>query len=409
MKNLFSFEFFSSVLLLIGLAFVPAEAQETMVKPTSKKVGRYEITVRIPEGGLYSEEEQRIGLKVTDTSRVDSVSGPPPVTRAVVTAVVGIPSLPSMPKIRETAQPESVPGEYGLHPTFAEGGEYQLVVNVQPPGEPAFSVEFPLVVTDFENRSRRTPGIRPYSMEVMADPGAIVAGQPVTLKFKVFASREVRGSDGQLTGKRENVPVTEFDVAHEKTMHLVIARKDLGVYAKEHPVLQRDGNFVLKNFRFPTSGEFRIFADVAPRGAGSQILGGVISVTGKDKPAQVPLKITNEQRSDGILVNPVGTLSIPAGRTSLVTFELRDQLAGGPVLDLQPYLGAMGHLVMIHQDGTAFVYSHPDERDGRAGKTGKVTFPVRPPKPGLYRGWFDFQHSGKLTRVDFVFTVRAAR
>jgi hypothetical protein len=403
---------FRRVLIALGLAvltFVSVGAQDATVKPTTKKVGRFEITVRIPEGGLYSEEEQRIGFKVTDTSRVDPVSGPSPVARAVVTAVVGIPSFPSMPKIRETAQPESVPGEYGLHPTFSQGGEYQLVLNVQPPGEPAFSVEFPLVVTDFENRSRKAPGIRPYSVEVMADSGAIVAGQPVTLKFKVFVSREVRGSDGQLTGKRENVPVTEFDVAHEKPMHLIIARKDLGVYAKEHPVLQRDGIFILRNFRFPTSGEYRIFADVAPRGAGNQILGGVINVTGKDKPAQVPLKITNEQRSDGILVNPVGSLSIPAGRTSLVTFELRDQQAGGPVLDLQPYLGAMGHLVMIHQDGTAFVYSHPDERDERSGKTGKVTFPVRPPKPGLYRGWFDFQHSGKLTRVDFVFTVRAAR
>jgi hypothetical protein len=90
----------------------------------------------------------------------------------------------------------------------------------------------------------------------------------------------------------------------------------------------------------------------------------------------------------------------------MVTFELRDQQAGGPVLDLQPYLGAMGHLVMIHQDGTTYVHSHPDERDETNGKKGSVTFLVRPPKSGQYRGWFEFQHSGKLTRVDFVFTVK---
>lgn len=409
MRRLFSFAFIFLVLLLPGLADGSVAAQETMVKLTSKKVGKYEITVRIPEGGLYSEEEQQIEFKVADTSREDPVLGPPPVIRAVVNAVVGMPSMPSMPKVREIAHPEGVPGEYGLHPTFAHGGEYLLVLSIQPPADQPFTVEFPLNVGDLEDRPKKKAGPRPYQVEVVTDPGSVVSGQPVTLKLRVFANRETRGEDGQLTGKRETVPVTEFDVAHEKLMHLIIARKDLGFYAHEHPVLQRDGTFVLKAFRFPTSGEFRVFADVAPKGAGSQVLSGVVNVSGKEKPVATPFKVTNEQRADGILVNPVGSLTIPAQKTSLVTFELRDQLAGGPVLDLQPYLGAMGHLVMIHQDGTTYVHSHPDERDETNGKKGTVTFLVRPPKPGLYRGWFEFQRSGKLTRVDFVFTVKASQ
>lgn len=405
MKTFISTRFIWAAVWVVGLAFLTVNAQDATVKLASKKVGKFEITLRVPQGGLYSREVQLIEFDVADASGQNPLKGTPP----VVSASIGVPSMPSMPKAREMAVAKGVSGEYGLHPTFANGGDYLLVLNVQPQGEAAFSVEFPIEVTDFESRSRAVTGQRPYRLEVVTEPGEAVSGQPVTLKLRVIGNREVGGADGKSTGKREALPVTEFEVAHERKMHLTIVRKDLGVYAQEQPVLQRDGVFVLKNFRFLSSGEFRIFADVIPRDAGRQFLDGVITVTGKDKPASAPLRITNEQRSDGILVNPVGSLTISAGKTVPVTFELRDQQAGGPVLDLQPYLGAMGHLVMVHQDGTTFVHAYPDERDTRAGKTGMLTFLVRPPKPGLYRGWFDFQHSGKLTRVDFVFTVKPGR
>lgn len=405
MRTWFSFRFWLGAMIFVALNGVAANAQEATVKLASKKAGKFEITVRVPQGGLFSQEEQLIELRVVDAGGENQPEKPQP----IVNAAIGVPSMPSMPRIREMAQAGGVPGEFRLHPTFADGGDYLLVLNVQPRGEPAFSVEFPIEVKDSESRSKGGPGQRPYSMEVVTDPGVVISGQPVTLKFKVFANREGRRMDGQFTGTREAIQLSEFEVAHERKMHLTIVRKDLGVYAQEQAILQRDGSFILKNFRFPASGEFRIFAEVVPREAGRQVLAGVVNVTGKDKPSSVPLKITTEQRSDGILVNPVGSLTIPAGKTSLVSFELRDQFAGGPVLDLQPYLGAMGHLVMVHQDGTTHVHAYPDERDAKAGKNGRLTFLVRPPKPGLYRGWFDFQHSGKLTRVDFVFTVKASR
>ena len=62
----------------------------------------------------------------------------------------------------------------------------------------------------------------------------------------------------------------------------------------------------------------------------------------------------------------------------------------------------MGHLILIHQDGITFVHSHPDERVPDAGHDGKVPFLVRFPKPGIYRGWSQFQRDGKVLTGDFI-------
>ena len=106
---------------------------------------------------------------------------------------------------------------------------------------------------------------------------------------------------------------------------------------------------------------------------------------------------------DGVRVrlalDPAGTTA----RTNNVwTFALTD--ASGAYVSLEPYLGAMGHLVLVNEDGSTYVHSHPDERGESA--TGRVSFLVRPPKPGLYRAWAQFQRDGRVLTSDFVVAVR---
>jgi hypothetical protein len=36
-----------------------------------------------------------------------------------------MPAMSGMPKFAEAAQAEDTPGDYGIHPTFAHGGEYR--------------------------------------------------------------------------------------------------------------------------------------------------------------------------------------------------------------------------------------------------------------------------------------------
>jgi hypothetical protein len=182
-------------------------------------------------------------------------------------------------------------------------------------------------------------------------------------------------------------------------MHLLIVRSDLGFFSHEHPDLAADGTFRMR-FIFPSGGQYHLFADVAPKGAGSQVLLSKIRVSGK-----------TGEKFDISKVNPsgdapAGSLRIrladppaaaqPLRKTVALNFEIADNATGQPVTDLERYLGALGHLILVHADGETFVHSHPDELDENAGRNGKIRFLARFPKEGMYRGWIQFQRNGTV-------------
>jgi hypothetical protein len=88
----------------------------------------------------------------------------------------------------------------------------------------------------------------------------------------------------------------------------------------------------------------------------------------------------------------------------IVTATLTNE-KGRPVNDLEPWLGALGHLLLIHQDGETFAHAHPDERERGVGRDGRIPFLVRLPKPGPYKGWLQFQRKGKVETVEVSVTA----
>src|ERR1700693_3747758 len=113
-------------------------------KPPHQRAGKYEITLRLPADGLYAQEEMQIEFRVTDTNQEDPLIGFAPVIRAGIKSVIDMPAMPGMPKYEELAHPEGPPGEYGVHPTFAHGGEFRMRLSITPPADQPFDVAFPL-------------------------------------------------------------------------------------------------------------------------------------------------------------------------------------------------------------------------------------------------------------------------
>ena len=93
-----------------------------------------------------------------------------------------------------------------------------------------------------------------------------------------------------------------------------------------------------------------------------------------------------------------------AGREQLITFDLRDESTDRPVEDLEPYLGATGHLLVFSADMSVVFHSHPVAAvSSRSGPT--VVFQVLFPRPATYRMWAQFQRRGRVSTVPFTTTV----
>ncbi|MEO3772853.1 hypothetical protein [Micromonospora sp. B9E7] len=203
-----------------------------------------------------------------------------------------------------------------------------------------------------------------------------------------FAFRVV-GPDGR--------PVTRYDVAHDKRMHLIVARRDLSGFRHVHPELTPDGTWRVDT-PLAGAGQWRAFADFVPTGGEALTLGVDVTVPGEltERPLPAPSTSTTV---DGYTVTLTGAPQ--PGRTSPLTLTVsRD---GQPVTDLEPYLGAYGHLVALRRGDLAYLHVHPDGApgDGRTPPGPAVTFFAEVPSAGSYRLYLDFRHGGAVHTAEF--------
>jgi hypothetical protein len=70
---------------------------------------------------------------------------------------------------------------------------------------------------------------------------------------------------------------------------------------------------------------------------------------------------------------------------------------GGRRVDVQPYLGAKGHLVALRDGDLAFLHVHPDEDELR--------FMAEFPSAGRYRLFLQFRVDGRVHTAEFTMEV----
>ncbi|WP_116450285.1 hypothetical protein [Blastococcus litoris] len=197
--------------------------------------------------------------------------------------------------------------------------------------------------------------------------------------------------------------VTGYDVEHDVDLHLIAVRRDLTGFQHVHPELGDDGVWRVPLALDP--GAWRLFADFTPTALGENLtLGADLAVPGQYSPAPLPAE-TPTTEVDGFTV--VLTGSLEPGRESELTLSVsRD---GVPVTDLQPYLGAFGHLVVLRDGDLAYLHAHPvDEVAGAAAASGPhVRFATTAPSAGTYRLFLDFKHDGVVRTAAFTVAARA--
>ncbi len=108
-------------------------------------------------------------------------------------------------------------------------------------------------------------------------------------------------------------------------------------------------------------------------------------------------------RVDGYEITLDGALRPGVGSE----LKLEVEKDGRPVTDLQPNLGAYGHLVALRAGDLAYLHVHPNGEpgDGRTESGPEVSFTATAPSKGAYRLFLDFRHEGEVRTA--AFTVHA--
>jgi hypothetical protein len=242
-----------------------------------------------------------------------------------------------------------------------------------------------------------------YVLRVTAEPRVVRAGQKVKFRFQVLHP---------LTGE----PVPDFAEVHDRLYHLFIISRDMTHFFHEHPVREKDGSFTYEHV-IPAPGHYMLFSDFMPVGGGPQMIATPLVTAGFDGdirsslPALVPDTSWSKTANGTTVELRIEGTPLIAGEEADVPIHFTDAKTGEPVKDLQRYLGAFGHAMMLNDDMTEHVHAHPEEMLEGTTVTGgggpDLVFHALFPRPGPYRIWLQFLRNDTLSTIPF--TVRVLR
>lgn len=218
------------------------------------------------------------------------------------------------------------------------------------------------------------------------------AGQASKLVMKIT------DADGQ--------PVERFDWNSEKLLHLVTIRKDLRQFQHIHPEYQEGGVFKL-DVIFPAGGNYRLFADFIPSGLNELTRSADVLVSGnRGDPETSDFAEGGGSESRTQTVGDMeATLHfghLMANMQTGMSFTFRDVATGKPVEDLQPYLGSVGHVIVVDADMKNYLHVHPVN----VASTGpQALFSIAFPGSGSYKLWGQFKRNGEVLTIPFAVTV----
>jgi plastocyanin len=254
-----------------------------------------------------------------------------------------------------------------------------------------------------------------FHAELKTEPARVKANQSVNLSFMVKNAQDAT--------------VRFLQFVHEKPLHLLIVSDDLSEFYHIHPEMQVDDSYGVRH-TFPYGGKYRLYADYTPPGSTAIVEQFELNVDGPARPrVNMVADASWTKEMDGLRVTALADKPIRAGEDLLLKFALADVKTGQPVNNLQLYLGALAHFVIISEDLKDFIHAHPLDAgevfDPSQDPTQHIHDPaqmakklvgpspsevstyVNFPRAGLYKLWAQFQREGEVINVPFVLNVAA--
>jgi len=244
---------------------------------------------------------------------------------------------------------------------------------------------------------------------------------------------------------------------HGKLAHLFLIGADsLEGFAHLHPTMPSDTSFSTPLPALPP-GKYRVFADVVHENGMQRTLSDSVTIvsSGTAAPSATldaddswftghavrAAKGASAQLSDSATIEWTDSRAPRVGDVGILRFALHDR-AGGP-LQVEPYLGMLGHAVVMRRDGGVFVHLHPSGTSSMASELAfairdrgdttpdgrlklgsgamampmnaqpqrmdSISFPYAFPRAGAYRVWVQLRVGGQVRTAAFDVDVAPAQ
>jgi P-type Cu+ transporter len=245
-------------------------------------------------------------------------------------------------------------------------------------------------------------GSAQYAKVTLDTGGPVQPNVPATLLFN-------------LTNSDTGTPVNDLSVEHEAPMHLIIASTDLGYFQHIHPEAGATAGQYTIEQTFPAAGDYVLYDEFALPGKADEVHRFDLRVGDESgRPANLTQDLSPVQIG-GYTISLTPMSEVKAGADS--GFVAHIEQAGGPVANLQPYLGAAAHVVVLNDEAGGFAHEHAtqgvtlpagmDEMGEPPAAFGPdLAFSHRFEQPGLYKIWVQFQHNGQVQTAAWVVEAR---
>jgi len=245
--------------------------------------------------------------------------------------------------------------------------------------------------------------MRDYRLDFQTMPAIPKAGEPLTLNFKIF-----HPSTGE--------PVKKFELVHDRAYHLFVISQDMQFFEHIHPEENDEGAWSI-TVTLPSPGYYEVLSDFMPSGGSAQFLARPLVTAGytgdllTDSAHLIPDASRSQTVDDLTATVDFDPKPFVSGSYGHMTFRLKRAGSDEPVRDLQTYLGAFGHTLIMSEDLVNYVHSHPvdnlpanaDLETVRGGPD--IMFEALMPKPGRYRAWTQFRYHDKIHTFVTTFEV----
>lgn len=296
----------------------------------------------------------------------------------------------------EDKQPPKKPALKGLGGSEIDDMAQEIMQQEgnQPP-QPFKPLLQPVISTPPSVSRAKAPAQRQTIRLEILQIAPLVQGQPLNVKFRLKAFRE-----------RRFLNMSDLKEVHTKKIHVLMADQTLTDYQHLHPTADPSDPETFTYTVTPRqSGAYRVWVDITLNNGTQEIMSSYIRGNARTEGLIDRTLVMFATVSDMTATLSFNPASLVMGETSTGQIDLTDP-KGNPLTDLEPIMGAFGHIVAINEDRKTLAHVHPlgDEPKKQEQRgTSPITFHLEPNAAGITKIFLQVRRGG--TDYTFPFSI----